>query len=61
MRGGVRATAFPPAQSFDGLSEKFNFNNSTSLGAFVDARPLGLASGLKRLVDSGTDYSRGLA
>ena len=57
----VRATAFPPVQSLDGLAEKFNLNNATALGAFVDACPLGLASGLKRQIEPGKDYSRGLA
>jgi hypothetical protein len=39
----VRATAFPPIQSLDGLAEKFNLHNATSLGAFIDACPLGLS------------------
>ncbi len=51
----VRATAFPPAQSLDGLCEKFNLNNATSLGSFVDACPLGIASGLKRGIIPGKD------
>jgi hypothetical protein len=57
----VRATAFPPIQSLDGLAEKFNLNNATALGTFIDACPLGIASGLKRQIEADKDYSRGLA
>ena len=58
---GVRATAFPPLQSLDVLAERLNLNTASALASFVDACPLGVASGIKRLLEPGKDYSRGLA
>ena len=58
---GTRGTAFPPVQSLDVLAERMNLNTSSSLAAFVEACPLGLASGIARQLVPGKDYSRGLA